>query len=387
MKKKQHELDAARYAAWLHDETAFLTGPTGRYQALVRGPGDTELRLGLDAPDVQAAVDRAFFAGAAHLACRPEEVDVRELFTADGTRVWDGRGWENPFRFQFTPKVDLAKRDTLQTSLVGGLGLLLSQAAAPSTARAGTTTTPLSGTASGFLPVTPKLWYRNASIAGLANGATISTWPNSGDLGSAYDLVAGGYAGTAPTKETDSGFAAAFFNGNHGLVFPASAGLTFLPANAFKNWTIFAVYRDSANGNFNFLSRQPSENVLGSVGMISVSGTNHFAQCHTNDGFPVNFNLGDDSAINQLVVRWGSPSAVDGTIYLWRGATAASSTQTWSVYLSDLVVKGIGLSRNTMWNVGYLYEMLVYESALSDTDVNAVRAYLAARFPNTAVAT
>ena len=226
----------------------------------------------------------------------------------------------------------------------------------------------------------PQLWYKNSSISILSNGASISTWANSGTYGAGYNLTSGSGLGAAvPTKQVDSGNAAAFFDGNKFLRFSNQTNITFFPTNQFKQWTIFVVYRDSSGaGNFGFLGRYGADGTNGSIGMWPSGTANNFNQIHTNDGFPVNFAMPDDGAKLQRGLRWGTSASNDGTITYWDGTVGTSST-TWSVYSSDLLVGGIGTARTT-YNTGYLYELILYERALTDTEIAVVRSYLNTTF-------
>ena len=229
-------------------------------------------------------------------------------------------------------------------------------------------------------PPDPQLWYKNSSIAGLSNGSNISTWVNSGSYGAPYNLTSGSGLGAAvPTKQLDSGNAAAYFDGNKFLRFSNQSNITFFPTNQFKQWTIFVVYRDgNGTGNFGFLGRYGADGVNGSIGMWPISGTNSFTQVHTNDGFPVILTMNDDSNKLQRGLRWGTPASNDGTITYWDGISGTTSTS-WSVYSSDLQVGGIGTAR-TAYNNGYLYELILYERALSNTEITTVRSYLNSTF-------
>ena len=225
----------------------------------------------------------------------------------------------------------------------------------------------------------PQLWYRNSSISSLSNGSSISPWLNSGSYGIGYSLTSGSSLGAAvPTKQVDSGNAAAFFDGNKFLRFSNQANITFFPTNQFKQWTIFVVYRDSSGaGNFGFLGRYGADGTNGSIGMWP-NPQGNFNQVHTNDGFPVNFAMPADEAKLQRGLRWGTSASNDGTITYWDGTVGTSST-TWSVYSSDLLVGGIGTARTT-YNTGYLYELILYERALTDTEIAVVRSYLNTTF-------
>ena len=222
---------------------------------------------------------------------------------------------------------------------------------------------------------TPQLWYKNSGISGLSNGTSISTWTNEGSYGAGYNLTSGSGLGAAvPTKTVNSGKAAAYFDGNKYLRFSNQTNITFFPTNQFKQWTIFIVYRDdTASGYFGFLGRYGADAVNGSVGMWP-NPEGNFNQVHTNDGFPVNFAMPSDTNMIQRGVRWGLPESNNGTITYWDGLLGTATTA-WSIYSSDLLVGGVGTAR-TNYNNGYLYELIVYESSLTDLQVGIVRSYL-----------
>lgn len=231
---------------------------------------------------------------------------------------------------------------------------------------------------------TPQLWYKNEDIAAYGNGSSISSLTNRGSFGSGYNLN-GGSSSTgwsAPSRQTQDGFAAIYFDGSSRFLrFANNSNLTFFPTSTYKQWTIFVVYKDnSGQGNFGWFGRYGADGTNGSIGMWPNGSTDNFNQVHTNDGFPVNFALSSDSSIIQRGFRWGQPGSNDGNITYWTGPPGAGSNSTsWSQYGSDLLVGGIGSAR-TSSNNGYMYEILLYEDSLSDANISAVRTYLNGKF-------
>lgn len=231
---------------------------------------------------------------------------------------------------------------------------------------------------------TPQIWYKNEDIAAYGNGSSISSLPNQGSFGTGYNLNGGSSTTgwTAPSRQTQDGFAAIYFDGSSRFLrFANNSNLTFFPTSTFKQWTIFVVYKDNSGlGNMSWFGRFGADGTNGSVGMWPISGTDSFAQVHTNDGFPVQFTMSSDSSMIQRGVRWGQPGSNDGNITYWTGAPGAGTSSTsWTQYGSDLLVGGIGSAR-TSSNTGYMYEILLYEDSLSDANITLVRNYLNGKF-------
>lgn len=221
---------------------------------------------------------------------------------------------------------------------------------------------------------TPYMWYNNDDIASLGNGSSITNWVNQGSAGSTFNLNSNGQ-GSYPTKTTDSGFAAAQFNGSQFLGWGNYGNWPYLTSSSYSNKTLFIVYRETNGGYFGFLGRYGWDGTNGSIGMWPQSGSNRFVHCHQNDGFPTSFDMPDDSNILQRGTRINT----SGTLSYWDGNTGTYNTTSYGGYGSDLYVGGIGSTR-TNYNYGYLYEFILYDSALSDSDLNTVRAYLQAKF-------
>ena len=221
---------------------------------------------------------------------------------------------------------------------------------------------------------TPYMWYKNDDIASLGNGSSITNWVNRGSSGSTFNLNSQGQA-SYPSKTTDSGFAAARFNGSQFLGWGSYGNWPWLTSGNTANRTLFIVYRETSGGYFGFLGRYGWDGTNGSVGMWPQSGTNRYTHIHNNDGFPVSFDMPDDSNLLQRGVRINT----SGTLSYWDGNTGSYNNNSYSGYGADLYVGGIGSTR-TNYNQGYLYEFLLYDSALNDTQVNTVRQYLNSKF-------
>jgi hypothetical protein len=230
---------------------------------------------------------------------------------------------------------------------------------------------------------TPQIWYKNEDIAAYGNGSSISSLPNQGDYGTNWSLNGGSSSTgwTAPSRQTQDGFAAIYFDGSSRFLrFANNSNLTFFPTSTYKQWTIFVVYKDgNGSGNFGWFGRYGGDGTNGSIGMWP-NGEGNFNQVHTNDGFPVNFAMSSDNSIIQRGFRWGQPGSNDGNITYWTGPPGAGTSSTsWSQYGSDLLVGGIGSAR-TSSNNGYLYEILLYQDSLSDANITLVRNYLNSKF-------
>jgi len=258
----------------------------------------------------------------------------------------------------------------------------------------------------------PQLWYKNSDISTIGNGGSISTWQNSGSYGPACDLVnnQGPYYGGTVTKITDNGRAAANFAGSQYMRFRNQSSIVLYGSGYYQTWSLFVVYRDhSQSGNFGFLGRYGADGTLGSVGMMGLFGSNSYAHCYNNDGFPVILGLADDTnwiqrgiissstnSNNQSnysfsdngVTRTGSGYYSQGTgdnnLYYFDGYSTnrtspnGGPTSNGSGYGARLDIQGVGTYRNSA-NNGYLAELMWFDRSLNDAESTAVRKYLNSR--------
>lgn len=235
----------------------------------------------------------------------------------------------------------------------------------------------------------PALWYKNTGLNGVSNGSNSYSWTNEGTYGSGYSLTSGGN-GSRPTKYTNTQGGASYnyvdFSGNRTLRFSNGTNLRMWQSSQSASHTIFIVYYDAyGSDTFGWMGNVTGSNA-GSIG--EWSGDDNFWMIFNNDGRPYNFGLRSNSDVfNQQGVRFSSPGSTNGYVYRWSGNSSGIQqvTSNWGTYGSDLDVYGIGYTRYS-YNRGYMYEFLYYDRALSDSEVNEVRQYLADTFPNTNVA-
>lgn len=243
---------------------------------------------------------------------------------------------------------------------------------------AGTTSTPLSGQATQTIP-TPSLWYRNSGLSSYSNGSNITNWTNEGSLGSTYNLVTrSGY--NPPTKQTQDGFNAAHFT-SHVLRFSNGSSIRMLPSNAYNRFTVFMVFK-KPSVDFGFFSGYPTN----SSGLAWYSSASSFYHVFNGDGRPFSISTPTFTSISQFGVRTGTSTSNNSTYTYWNAATSGLSSTSYSTYSDNLDITGIGFARSSQYMNGYLYELMMYQNALTDSEVNLVRQYLATTFSGTGVA-
>lgn len=335
----------------------------------------------------------------------------------DGSSVnseLQGQGFDRYKQKPKEPSQDekIDRRNFLSYSVMGGLGVILSQIALPSTqVFAGVTDTPLSGTAAGGLPVAgPDLWFDGDSLG--SAGTQITTWVNKGTLGTNFDLIyssslvsAGSIAATPVTAEVISGKKAAYFNGTgwptlhfRGVVanqanssayyYFDGDGLTH--ANPLDR-TIFWVYYYNSTG----LAALGSYTQYTNASSVGFCYNNSYMVMERSDAFPTNGTTGLFTATTGQIAQAGHRQTTGNAISFWNnkssslnnsytytnGTTAPSAG---SPTTSDSTVKlgGMGTARSMVGN-GYTLELIVYGRALSNEEITSMRNYLGAKYGGT----
>lgn len=262
------------------------------------------------------------------------------------------------------------------------LSALFAASAAGSTlwtpnSQAGSTSTALSGNAVKNLP-TPDLWYRNSDLNSYSNGNTITTWANSGSLGSSYNLVSGSQS--LPTRNDQEGYPAAYFTGNRAFSFSTTTPLLVVPTSSYKQWTVIAVCKTYSNHYFGFLSGYP-RNSSNRSSLGYYGNTTHY-YVNYGDGAINTYTVPSASSAIQVGMRYGTSSSNNNTFTFWNGKSSSFNGSTYATSTSEVSFTGIGYIKSS-YNYGWLYELQVYMSALTDDDINAIRADIGSRFTGT----
>ena len=218
-------------------------------------------------------------------------------------------------------------------------------------------------TAAQFNPVTVtgcQLWLDGADPGGNggipANGATVSMWKDKSGNGN------NATGGVSPTYNTSQ--RAIAFNGSSWLTTPYSA----VPTNE----TVFIVFQTTTT------AVQANAFMIGP----STNGGRLIMSVNENDGFGLSFKIGA-----YFVANGSRLSQLQNTVYL--GTTTVASTTSY-VYLngtqgpsSTLTYSGSGTTQigtatsGTSPYIGYIYEILIYNTALTIAQRQAVEGYLA----------
>lgn len=259
---------------------------------------------------------------------------------------------------------------------------------------------------SSVLPVlSPDLWFKPEDLSSYSNGGNINYWKNNGTYGSNYDLVYNGSlsnsAGTPNylLKQSVGGFNCAYNdNTNRVLYFrafqnsPGSGGVYLFDGTSgggttYLDRTIFYVYYSlsgytSAFGTYsgNYTTYGYSHN-YGNVG-FAYSG--YYVLVESNDGFPIGSSNSTTYDGNVIAAAGHVQGPSIGNLKTWKNRTGSMTSYTYSDGLSSQVNPvGIGYSRSSTCNNGYLFEIIVYGRALSDNEINSVRSYLGTKYGGT----
>lgn len=291
------------------------------------------------------------------------------------------------------------------------------------------------GASTASLPsnLTPYLWYKGETIAGLTDGSNVTSFSNSGSAGSTFNLETGSN-GTPPQKTTINGYPSLYWptqSARH-LRFVGSQSINLISGGSFGNngFTCFWVSRTlaeygsqyGAGGAFVPFCGYPGGGTHSSFGHIYTAGSNSADQrwgiLWENDGFvpysgasgnrspnplesgggaypvyesiPSSDNFGTASATQYAFRHMGNSDPVPSLTSAWRNKSGNPFFQTKysSLYpsgytgTSNVTIRGIGGARSNQWLGGWILEILLYNSALSDANVTTVRNYLGAKYKN-----
>lgn len=259
------------------------------------------------------------------------------------------------------------------------------------------------------LPVAgAELWFDGSTLSTYSDGTNITYWKNKGSLGASFDLVnTGSVPNTAGTpsgllKQTVSSFPCAYsdtsnrvlyfsgWNSNPGV----STGAYYFDGNSGGGTdpnarTFFYVYYStsgqylSAFGTYN--GNYTTAGYSHNYDNIGFAYLNNYVIVESNDGFPIGTSNGvtiDTSTIAQAGHRQNAGGGT--TVSIWKNRTSGFTSVTYSNAAAQTHPVGIGYSRGATVNQGYIFEIIVYGSALSDSQINQVRTYLGTKYGSTA---
>lgn len=257
--------------------------------------------------------------------------------------------------------------------------------------------------------VTPYLHYQAEDLSEYANTTVLNTtnsWKNNGSAGSGYDLIndTSGQFNSSITVTTQNGIKAVNFSGYCGLAFKSAPYFTLAPASTSQNWTVAYVFGGgtSSTGSdsspaFCGQTQGPSTGIPDRIGgglfgwYASSSFSNQLTNWYDNDGWvPVGSTSGlSNSTANQWIFR-----TTGGNARSWVGKTSSPFHNTTltggnhgasTTYGANLIVSGMGHARRadstSYTTTGYVYDAVLFTSALSDSQIQLLRDYYASKYP------
>lgn len=256
------------------------------------------------------------------------------------------------------------------------------------------------------LPVAnPALWFDNADLTAYGNGSAVTLWVNKGTLGSGYDFVQNqsisNSTGTPgfPFRSTINSQACITFDGGSNRVlyfrnfqnsppngvffFDGSTGGSISPLDR----TIFYVYYSTSGNITAFGSNSGNYSIAGyslAFGNIGMWNGN-YTIIESNDGFPIGSSTGvtyDSGVIAQAGHRQ-NPS-VTNTVNVWKNRSSGFSNFSYSNVSAQVNPVGTGYSRSGTISNGSIFEIIVYDRALNDSEISTIRTYLGSKYGGTA---
>lgn len=226
----------------------------------------------------------------------------------------------------------------------------------------------------------PQLHYRNNTI--VSGG----TWVNSGTYGGTYNL------GNNNVSTGSNGGYTYYNMGGNSRYFSSNVFYTVpYASNVGRTWAFVFKTRGNSNSvRWTVIGSNANPNGYGTSGALGNPNANGYNGqfVYDNDGYPwtggstpMSTDTWSANAYpavtrlngNELIHWWGS-SATSGYSYYGNGGGGYSSSQ-----LFQYVGWARGSVNDQDWD---LYEYMWWETALSDTEVNNVRAYFRNKFPN-----
>ena len=226
-------------------------------------------------------------------------------------------------------------------------------------------------TVGGLTPAAGYTLQLDASNAGsfsYSSGSIVSEWR---DLsGNAYHFAQGSVS-FQPDRQNNiqNGLPSVYFN---------SDNLT----NSSWNWsssdyTVFFVVKNRTITSYDgILGRNDTESLL-----LGFDNTNKYAISKTGITTATSNLSGTGSNSDVVVYKGSAITAGATTVQIYKNGTAASSTLSLTGLIAGATnVLGAGRSISGDPMIGYLSEVLIYPSQLSDTNRNQTEAYLKAKW-------
>ncbi len=232
--------------------------------------------------------------------------------------------------------------------------------------------------AAGGLPVAGAvLWLDASQITGLSDGAAITTWPDMS--GNGYNATQTGASTLKPTYKTGiaNGKPIARFDGGDFLVLGVPVGINFAPTDGYS---LFVVAKSTASIGY-------------IISKFNSTQASPFAALWDNTtiygGFPYSTNATGGTRSNPggfSIASIVTPATSGNGALRVNGGASASLTRG----STDITANGIdflvGARRSTAntgsatYFNGDMAEIIIYASALSDANRQAIEAYLAAKY-------
>lgn len=257
--------------------------------------------------------------------------------------------------------------------------------------------------------VEPLLHFQASDLDGYANGTVLDAtnpWINNGSGGNGYDLLndTSGHYSSSITVTTQNGIKAVNFSGFCGLAFKSAQYYILQGSGSSQNWTVAYVYGGGTSSNnansspaFNGHTQGPNTNMPDRIGggLFGWYSANSFGTQHTNwydnDGWvPVGTTSGySNSTVDQWIFR-----TTGGQARAWKSATPGPFHNTTltggshgsnTTYGASLIVTGMGNVRradsSSYTTTGYVHDAVLFNSPLSDSQIQLLRDYYASKYP------
>ena len=267
----------------------------------------------------------------------------------------------------------------------------------------------------GAVGIQPYFHFQSDDLANYSDGQVLNQanpWINNGSLGNNYDMIndTSGHYSSNVTVTTANGVKCAQFGGWCALAFKSASYLTWVPASQYPIYTVAYVFSDSNAGSgsdstptFMGHGQGPNTGIPDRVGgglfgkyLQANWGTDsYWSTWYENDG---GAQAGTDAAsvsvANQWINRVNTSSGLNSE-QAWRGKTPGphynggrtgiSLGSGGPTYGARLILSGMGNVRradsNSYTTSGKLYEAALFREALSDSQIQAMRDYFAAKYP------
>lgn len=262
--------------------------------------------------------------------------------------------------------------------------------------------------------VTPILHYQASDIKTYSDGTAFNStnfWKNNGSYGSTYDLIndTSGHYSSSVTVTSQSGFKCANFSGFCALAFKSAAYFMFTPVSAYPIWSVAYVYgggtaaSSTTNYSPSFMghAQGPATNIPDRVGGGLFGWGNPqwgagstYQHWYDNDGGAIAGDPGgDNTAINQYINVVNTSASLNSS-KSWKGKNSSpfyNSTHSGisigggPTYGAAIPISGMGNTRradSASWTcTGYLLDAVLFNVALTDTQVQSLRNYYATTYP------